>query len=302
METSSRKQSSFQALSSAIPEADRLTGTWARAQGAVLPLPEAAERAKPSIHPSAIVAKGAELGDGVVIGPFAYVGPRVVLGEGTRVGLHAIIEGCTTIGHRCQIHHGAVIGNIPQDLKFRGTPTHVRIGHDTTVREYATIHAATTDSEATTVGDNVLLMAYTHVAHNCRIGNNVILANAVNLAGHVRVDDFAIIGGMTPVHQFVLIGCHAFVGGGSRVPQDVPPYVKAAGNPLRACGLNSVGMERRGISAETRLELKRAYRILYRSQLNVSQALDRISRDLKPYPEVHEFVEFVRASERGIVR
>jgi UDP-N-acetylglucosamine acyltransferase len=302
METSSRKQSSFPALSTAIPEADGRTGTWARGPGAVLPLPDAVDRARPSIHPTAIDAKGAELGPGTVVGPFAYIGPRVVLGEGTRVGLHAIIEGCTEIGPRCQIHHGAAIGNIPQDLKFRGVPTHVRIGRDTTVREYATIHAATSEGETTIVGDGVLLMAYTHIAHNCRIGNQVILANAVNLAGHVRVDDYAIIGGLTPVHQFVAIGCHAFLGGGSRVPQDVPPYVKAAGNPLRACGLNAVGMERRGIPAEVRLELKRAYRILYRSQLNVSQALDRITSDLKPYPEIHEFVEFVRSSERGIVR
>src|SRR5712671_6812204 len=302
METSSRKQSAFPALSSAIPEADRLTGTWARAAGAVVPLPESGERAKPSIHPTAVVARGAELGPGVVVGPFAYIGPRVELGAGTRVGLHAIIEGCTTIGPGCQIHHGAAIGNIPQDLKFRGDPTHVRVGSDTTIREYATINSATGEGETTFIGDNVLLMAYTHIAHNCRIGNNVILANAVNLAGHVRVDDYAILGGFTPVHQFVAIGCHAFVGGGSRVPQDVPPYVKAAGNPLRACGLNSLGMERRGISAEVRLEVKRAYRILYRSQLNVGPALDRIARDLKPYPEIQEFVEFVRCSERGIVR
>ncbi len=301
METSSRKQSYFPASSSAIPEADRLTGTWARVAGSVLALPDS-EREKPSIHPTAVVARGAELGPGVVIGPFAYVGPRVELGAGTRVGLHAIIEGCTSIGPGCQIHHGAVIGNIPQDLKFRGDPTHVRIGRDTTIREYATINSATGGDEYTIVGDSVLLMAYSHVAHNCRIGNNVILANGVNLAGHVRVDDYAIIGGMTPIHQYVAIGCHAFVGGGSRVPQDVPPYVKAAGNPLRACGLNSVGMERRGIPAEVRLEMKRAYRILYRSQLNVMPALDRIVRDLKPYPEIHEFVEFVRASERGIVR
>ena len=301
METSSRKQSYFPALSSAIPEADRLTGTWARVAGEVLPLPDS-EREKPSIHPTAVVARGAELGAGVVIGPFAYVGPRVELGAGTRVGLHAIIEGCTSVGPGCVIHHGAVIGNIPQDLKFRGDPTHVRIGRDTTIREYATINSATGGGEYTIVGDNVLLMAYTHVAHNCRIGNNVILANGVNLAGHVRIDDYAILGGMTPVHQYVAIGCHAFVGGGSRVPQDVPPYVKAAGNPLRACGLNSVGMERRGISAEVRLEMKRAYRILYRSNLNVMPALDRILRNLKPYPEIHEFVEFVRASERGIVR
>lgn len=301
METSSRKQSYFPASSSAIPEADRLTGTWARVAGSVVPLPDS-ERDKPSIHPTAVVARGAELGAGVVIGPFAYVGPRVELGAGTRVGLHAIIEGCTSIGPGCQIHHGAVIGNIPQDLKFRGDPTHVRIGRDTTIREYATINAATGSSEYTIVGDNVLLMAYTHVAHNCRIGNNVILANGVNLAGHVRIDDYAILGGMTPVHQYVAIGCHAFVGGGSRVPQDVPPYVKAAGNPLRACGLNSVGMERRGIPAEVRMEMKRAYRILYRSQLNVMPALDRIIRELRPYPEIHEFVEFVRASERGIVR
>lgn len=301
METSSRKQSSFPALSSAIPEADRLTGTWARVAGSVVPLPES-ERARPSIHPTAVVARGAELGPGVVVGPFAYIGPRVTLGEGTRVGLHAIIEGCTSIGSGCQIHHGAVIGNIPQDLKFQGVPTHVRIGRGTTIREYATIHAATGEGEATVVGDNVLLMAYTHVAHNCRIGNSVILANCVNLAGHVRVEDYAIIGGMTPIHQFVAVGCHAFIGGGSRVPQDVPPYVKAAGNPLRACGLNSIGMERRGIPADVRLEMKRAYRILYRSQLNVGPALDRITRELKPYPEIHEFIEFVRSSERGIVR
>ena len=296
-----RKQSSSQALSIAIPEADGRTGTWARAPGTVVQLPEPRE-APPSIHPTAIVARGAELGAGVVVGPYAYIGPRVRVGEGTQIGLHAIIEGRTTIGPHCQIHHGAAIGNIPQDLKYRGAPTEVSIGHDTVVREYATIHAATDEGESTIVGDHALLMAYTHVAHNCRIGSRVILANAVNLAGHVRVDDDAILGGMTPVHQFVAIGCHAFVGGGSRVPQDVPPFVKAAGNPLRACGLNSIGMDRRGIPAEVRLELKRAYRILYRSQLNVTQALSKISRELRPYPEVHEFVEFVRSSERGIVR
>lgn len=301
MESSSRKQSFSQALSIAIPEADGLTGAWARVPGSVVAFRESHD-APPAVHPTAIVARGAELGSGVIVGPFSYVGPRVTLGEGTQVGLHAIIEGRTTLGSRCQVHHGAVIGNIPQDLKYRGVPTEVRIGDETVVREYATIHAATGEGESTIVGDRVLLMAYTHIAHNCRIGNHVILANAVNLAGHVRVEDYAIIGGMTPVHQFVTIGCHAFVGGGSRVPQDVPPFVKAAGNPLRACGLNSVGMDRRGIPAEVRLELKRAYRILYRSQLNVTQALTRIARDLKPYPEIHEFIEFVRSSERGIVR
>jgi len=289
-------------LSNAIPEVDRLTGTWARAGGSVLALPSSRETQRPSIHPTAIVEKGAELGAGTEIGPFAYVGPRVTLGEGTRVGLHAVIEGRTTIGARCEIHHGAVIGNLPQDLKYRGAPSEVLIGKETIIREYATVHAATAEGETTRVGDHVLLMAYTHIAHNCRIGNHVILANAVNLAGHVRIDDYAIIGGMTPVHQFVAIGCHAFIGGGSRVPQDLPPFVKAAGNPLRACGLNTVGMDRRGIPPEVRLELKRAYRILYRSQLNVAQALDRILRELKPYPEIHEFVEFVRSSERGIVR
>ena len=301
METSSRKQSSYPASLTAIPEVDRHTGTWARPIGAVLPLPDSRD-VRPRVHPTAIVERGAELGPGVEIGPFSYVGPHVTLGEGPSVGLHAILEGWTTIGPRCQIHHGAVIGNIPQDLKFRGVPTKVVVGSDTTIREYTTIHAATEEGEATIVGDRVLLMAYTHVAHNCRLGNNVILANAVTLAGHVRVDDYAIIGGLTPIHQFVAIGAHSFIGGGSRVPQDVPPFVKAAGNPLRACGLNSVGMERRGIPAEVRLEMKRAYRILYRSQLNVSQALDRILAELKPYSEIHEFVEFVRSSERGIVR
>jgi UDP-N-acetylglucosamine acyltransferase len=159
---------------------------------------------------------------------------------------------------------------------------------------------ATGEGEKTVVGDNNLLMAYVHLAHNCIIGNGVILANAVNLAGHVRIDDYAIVGGMTPVHQFVRIGRHAFIGGGSRVPKDVPPFVKAAGNPLRIVGLNSVGLQRREFPADVRLELKRLYRLFYRSNLNVSQAIAKCRAELRDIPEVREFLGFVEQSERGV--
>ena len=206
------------------------------------------------------------------------------------------------IRDRCQVHHGAVIGNLPQDLKYRGAPTQVVIGSGTTIREYATVHAATEENEATRIGDNVLLMAYTHIAHNCRLGNNVILANAVNLAGHVRIDDHAIIGGITPVHQFVAVGCHAFIGGGSRVPQDVLPYVRAAGNPLRVVGLNTVGLERRGFSLEVRRDLKQAYTLFFRSGLTVEEAVLRMRAELPPSPELQYLIEFIGTSERGFAR
>ena len=254
------------------------------------------------VHPTAIVDPRAELDPSAVIGPYVVIEGPVRIGARTRVLASAYLTGATEIGADNVIHPFAVLGHEPQDLAFAVAPTGLRIGDGNVFREHSEVHRGTQPDTSTEIGNGNFVMSHAHVAHNCRIGNNVILANGVNLAGHVRIDDYAIIGGMTPVHQYVAIGCHAFVGGGSRGAQDVPPYVKAAGNPLRACGLNSVGMERRGIPAEVRLEMKRAYRILYRSQLNVMPALDRITRELRPYPEIHEFVEFVRASERGIVR
>jgi UDP-N-acetylglucosamine acyltransferase len=226
----------------------------------------------------------------------------VAVGDRTVIGPHAVLDGWTTIGEDCQIHAGAVIGNEPQDLKYNGAKSWVRIGRRNVIREYVTVHRATAEGEVTAIGDDNLLMAYVHVAHNCVIGNNVILANAVMLAGHVVIEDWVIIGGMTPIHQFVRVGRHAFIGGGSRIPQDIPPFVRCAGNPLRVAGLNSVGLARRGFSPEVVAELKRAYRTVYRSELNVSQALEKVRSELRPFPEVTAFIDFIDTSERGITK
>lgn len=254
------------------------------------------------IDATAVVAPRAQLGVGVRIGPYAIIGENVQVGDHTVIGPHAVLDGWTEIGADCRIHVGAVIGVEPQDLKYEGAKSWVRIGQGNVIREYATVHRATEEEGETRIGDQNLLMAYVHVAHNCVLGNHVILANAVNLAGHVLIEDFAIVGGVTPIHQFVRIGSHSFVGGGSRVPQDIPPYVRCAGNPLRVAGLNSVGLARRGFPPEVVAELKRAYRVIYRSDLNVSQALERIRAELKPYPEVLNFVRFIASSERGITK
>ena len=252
------------------------------------------------IHSTAVVHPKAELGSDVVVGPYSVIGPGVSVGEGTWIGAHAVLEGNTTIGRGNRIFHGAALGGVPQDLKYRGEKTWLRVGDSNTIREYATLNMACIEGEATEVGNGCLLMAYVHVAHNCKIGSRVILANAVNLAGHVRVDDHASIGGLTPVHQFVRIGSFAFVGGGSRVPKDVAPFVRAAGNPLRIVGLNSVGLERHGFDEDRRLVLKRAYRIVFRSGLNVTQAVEKLRSDFGADDDVRTLLEFIETSERGI--
>jgi UDP-N-acetylglucosamine acyltransferase len=254
------------------------------------------------IHPTAIIHPGARLGENVSVGPYSIIGGGVVIGDGCRIASAVLIDGETTLGTDNRVFHGAVIGSVCQDLKYRGERTFVRIGDGTTIREFVTVNSATGEGESTIIGSNVLLMAYVHIAHNCHIGDNVILANAVNLAGHVHVHDFASIGGVTPVHQFVEIGEHAFVGGGSRIPQDVPPFVKVAGNPARVAGLNGIGLTRRGFTAEQRSLLKKAYVLLFRSGLNVSQALERIDAELPRTDEISMLVDFIRASKRGIIR
>jgi len=213
-----------------------------------------------------------------------------------------LIEGRTNIGCNNRIAHGAVIGSVPQDLKYNHEESYVEIGDHNTIREYATINLATGEGEKTRVGDNNLLMAYVHIAHNCVIHNGTIIANAVNLAGHVEIGDNATVGGMTPVHQFVRIGPCAFIGGGSRLPQDVPPFIRVAGNPVEVAGLNTIGLKRRGFSEERLLILKQAYRLLYRSGLNVSQALERIASDCELNKDIEKLMAFIRRSERGIVR
>ncbi len=252
------------------------------------------------IHPTAVVDQMAEVHEDARVGPYAIVGPGVTVGAGTEILPHAVIERDTTIGERCTIHPGAVIGGDPQDLKYQGEHTTCTIGNDTVVREFVTINRGTRALGRTQIGDGCLLMAYVHVAHDCQIGDGVILSNAVNLAGHVTIDEQAIIGGMTPVHQFVRIGAHAFVGGGSRVQKDVPPYVKAAGNPMSLFGLNSVGLDRRGFPENVKTELKRAYRLFFNSKLNITQALERSRVELHPYPEIVRLVTFIAESERGV--
>ncbi|MGD8394478.1 MAG: acyl-ACP--UDP-N-acetylglucosamine O-acyltransferase [Candidatus Eiseniibacteriota bacterium] len=254
------------------------------------------------IDTTAVVNPGAQLGVGVQIGPYAIIGKNAVIGDRSTIGPHAVIDGWTLIGDDCQVYPSAVIGTDPQDLKFDGARSFVEIGNGNVIREFVTINRATEEDGVTRVGDDNLLMAYVHVAHNCTIGSQVILANAVNLAGHVLIDDYAIVGGVTPVHQFVHIGRHAFIGGGSRVPQDVPPFIRCAGNPPRVGGLNSVGLKRRGFPEHVMTELKRAYRLVYRSDLNVTQALARMRDELEPLSEVMEFIEFIAASERGIIK
>lgn len=259
-----------------------------------------ATRGETVVHPTALVDPEAELGMGVVVGPWALVGPRVVVGDGTEIGPRVLLERDTTVGEDCRIANGAVLGTDPQDLKFQGERTVLEVGDRTVIREFATLNRGTSASGRTTVGSDCLLMAYTHVAHDCELGNHVILSNSVNMAGHVVIEDWVIVGGITPIHQFVRIGAHAFVGGGSRIAQDVPPYCRAAGNPPTLYGLNSVGLERRGFSAEVRRALKQAYRILFQSKLNVSQAVARAEAEVPAIPEVRHLLEFIKASERGI--
>ncbi len=254
------------------------------------------------VHETAVVDTKAELGENVVVGPYAVIEGDVCIGADTRVGPHAVIAAGTRIGERCRIFSSAVIGTVPQDLKFGEERTFVDIGDETTIREFATINRATDYSYHTRVGSNCLLMAYAHVAHDCQIGNRVIIANAVNMGGHVIIDDFVGIGGLTAIHQFVKIGAHAFIGGGLRVQKDVPPYILAMGEPMRYGGLNTVGLKRRGFSNESLEQIKQAYKHIYRQKLTLGQATQTIRTHLPPTTEVNNILKFIEESDRGLLR
>jgi UDP-N-acetylglucosamine acyltransferase len=253
------------------------------------------------IHPSAVISPEASIGKNVSVGPFAIIGEGCEVGDGCVIAARATLERNVKLAANVKIGSGTILGGEPQDLKFGGEETTVEIGEGTTIREYTTINRGTTHSFKTTVGRNCLLMSYVHLAHDCQIGDGVILSNVVQLAGHVIVEDKAIISGLTAVHQFVRIGRHSFIGGCSRVSKDIPPFLKAVGNPVKLYGLNTIGLQRNGFSDEVLRELKRAYRLFFRSDLNVSQAMEQASAELEPYPEVLELVKFVEASERGVV-
>lgn len=252
------------------------------------------------VHPTAIVDPGTVIGSDVEIGPFAVVGPAVTVGDGTRVGPHAVLEHCR-IGAGCVVGAGAILGAQPQDSKYRGAVTLLEVGDHTVIREYCTLHRGTEARGTTSVGAHCFLMTYVHVAHDCVIEDHVTIANMVQLAGHVHIEAHATISGLCPVHQFVRIGTHAYIGGGSRVPQDVPPYTTAVGNPLKLYGINTVGLTRAGFPSDVRLQLKRAYRLLFNSDLATSEAARRLTDAPDSIPEVRRLAEFLMASERGVL-
>jgi UDP-N-acetylglucosamine acyltransferase len=253
------------------------------------------------IHRTALVDPTAHLGQGVSVGAYTIVGPRVNVGERSTLGAHVILERNAQLGAGVKVGHGTVIGSDPQDHKYQGEDTWVEIGENTVIREYCTINRGTTATGKTTVGKRCFLMSYVHVAHDCVIGNDVIIANTVQMAGHVTVEDRAIISGLIGIHQFVRIGTYAFVGGASRVNQDVPPYTKAVGNPVHLYGLNSVGLQRAGFAPELKLALKRAYRLLFNSDLTVTQGIARARAELPGGPELEHFLRFVEGSQRGVL-
>ena len=253
-------------------------------------------------QPLAYVHPGAKIAKNVVIEPFTTIHNNVVIGDGTWIGSNVTIMEGARIGKNCNIFPGAVISAIPQDLKFGGEDSLTVIGDNVTIRECVTVNRGTIASGQTTIGDNCLIMATAHIAHDCHIGKNAIVVNGVALAGHVTVGDFAIIGGLAAIHQFISIGDHAMVSGGSLVRKDVPPYTKAAKEPLSYVGINSVGLRRRGFTTEKISEIQSIYRILYQKNYNTSQALAIIEAEMEATPERDEILDFIRNSSRGIMK
>lgn len=253
-------------------------------------------------QPLAYIHPAAKIASSVVIDPFVVIDQNVEIGEGTRIGSNVTILEGTRIGKNCTIFPGAVVGAIPQDLKFKGEDTMAIIGDNTVLRECVTVNRGTASKGRTVVGNNCLIMAYSHIAHDCVVGNNVIISNASQIAGEVVVDDYAVIGGGTLVHQFCHLGAHVMIQGGALINKDVPPFVKAAREPISYAGVNSIGLRRRNFSSETIREIQDIYRYLYLSGLNVSDAIQRIEAELPATAERDEIILFVRNSKRGIIR
>lgn len=251
----------------------------------------------------AIIDPSASIAEDVHIGPWTLIGPHVEIASGTWIGPHVVVQGPTKIGHNNKIYQFSSIGEVPQDKKYRGEPTRLEIGNNNIFRESCTVHRGTEEGgQVTRIGDDNLFMAYTHVAHDCIIGNNVIFANNASVAGHVTVGDFACLGGMVGVHQFCSIGAHSFAAGAAVIIRDVPPFVLVSGYPAEAHGLNTVGLERRGYSAETIAALRRAYKVIFRHSLTLQEAITELKAMVQKTPEVALLVEFLSRSTRGIVR
>lgn len=254
---------------------------------------------KTEIHPTAIVDPSAEIGQGVSIGPFSLIGKNARIGDDTQIDSHVVIDTNTTLGRDCRVMSCAVLGGPPQDYKFKGEQTYLRIGDGNIIREYVTIHRASGEGEATVIGDNNMLMAYCHIGHNCDIGSNITMANYVGISGHTLVEDKVVFGGIVGVHQKVRIGELAMIGGLSKVVQDVPPFAMADGRPTRVCDLNVIGLRRNGVTSKVRSEIKQAYKLLYRSNLNMSQALEAIENELEPSDELQYLLDFIRNIRLG---
>ena len=255
------------------------------------------------IHPTAIVHPKAEIDADVEIGPYAVVAENVFIGAGTRIGSHTVIEPHVTIESNCHIFQYASIGAAPQSLKFKGEKSYVKICRGSIVREFVTIHRGTDfGGKVTEIGEECFLMAYTHIAHDCIIGRKVVMANNATLAGHIHIGDYATIGGLSAIHQFARVGEYAFIGGMTAVPKDVPPYVLASGERARLHGLNAVGLKRHGFSKKSVAELKKAYRIIFRIGLTLTQSLERVKAEVEQVPEVVNFIEFIQSSSRGVTR
>ncbi|MDD5281201.1 MAG: acyl-ACP--UDP-N-acetylglucosamine O-acyltransferase [Candidatus Omnitrophica bacterium] len=254
------------------------------------------------IHPSAIVSSKAKLESGVIVGPYSIIGDNINIGADTVIGAHCVIEGNTTIGKGCEIFTGAVIGSRPQDLKFKGEDVFLEIGNNNIIREYCTLNPGTGQGGKTTVGDNNLLMAYSHVAHDCWVGNGCILANNSTLAGHVSIEDRAVVGGIVAIHQFVRVGMLSIIGGCSKVVQDIPPFSTCDGHPARVYGLNLIGLRRKGVSRESIKQIDQAFKLIFNSGLSVKHAILKVEKELVKTEEITYLLNFIKSSERGLTR
>ncbi|MGD8563072.1 MAG: acyl-ACP--UDP-N-acetylglucosamine O-acyltransferase [Desulfarculaceae bacterium] len=256
-----------------------------------------------NIHPTAVVDPGARLADDAVIGAYAFVGPEVEIGPGCRIGHHTNIERNTSIGRDSEIWPFASLGTDPQDIKYDGTPTYLEIGKNAKIREFVTVNRGTVGGGGRTkVGDNCMLMAYSHVAHDCQLGEHVIMANSSTLGGHVNLGDYCYLGGMVAVHQFTRMGKYSFAGGMSGIDRDIPPFTLCEGRRARTHGLNIIGLKRAGFSLEAIEALKHAYRIIFRTRTPLQQALDEVRQEVADLPEVQYFLQFIESSKRGVAR
>jgi UDP-N-acetylglucosamine acyltransferase len=254
------------------------------------------------IHSTAFVDPKAQVGENVEIGPLSQVNEDVIIGDNTIIGNGCILDEGTRLGKNCRIGHYVMLGVPPQDLKYDNEKTYLEIGDGTIIREFSTIHRGTTYHYKTVIGRNCFLMTYVHIAHDCIIGDNTILANAVNMGWNVEIDPYVTVGGLTAIHQFAKIGQHAFVGGGLRINKDIPPFIRVMGEPIRYGGTNYIGLERKGFSKEVILEIKRAYRIIYRSEYTMDEAIQVINEKLQSYVEIKIITDFIKRSDRGLLR